>query len=626
MEEESFFELRKILPSEWVIREKPKDYGVDAEVEIFDSDGTYTGIVFWIQLKATDSSKISDHKSLRMPIAKIKQLVSYDLSVAIFRYNSKGKEFFFDWIFRHNIISIDSDKKSFNLKFQDHHLWSEDSPNHIKSFLLKKNKYSDGSFFFPIKGFVNNINVPKRIARKLSSKITKKISLINIVRDKYLADVEINLLENKIVLILYGSFGSSIKFEKKSIDNEEVIFRNFEIGLLLMLHHARKYDDMIKFVNDNELFDELVTQNGMLEYLLPRLIVSENDYNFTEAIIHHVFKTKDVRRAYMLQTITALSSDGLISQDRVASYFNQIIEHSLDPQDDTFLSGAFYALAAYYKRNKVLNRALEYYNKAIKTTPSLLNIGFFCCDLADVLFGLGRFKLSTRFYKKAIELEPKNILLLASLGDSEFYSGNFENANHYYDDFLSLNVESFQKQMEVTLKFAACDALINFYGINSQKRDNKKSNQILESLSEKELQKPSNLDMLINIDALNPDVWVYYSALYLQKKNIKMVFVSSLIDALLTKINARSWANLIIWTNYKEVPTELINALVNTGYFYCKEDFISELQELIDLIGHSLGDKFLNVVESLIFIQEKDPSGLFYDNDDDDDDDDDDII
>ena len=57
LEEESFFELKKKLPKEWVIREKPKDYGIDVEIEIFNSKGRYTGLVFWIQLKATDSDK-----------------------------------------------------------------------------------------------------------------------------------------------------------------------------------------------------------------------------------------------------------------------------------------------------------------------------------------------------------------------------------------------------------------------------------------------------------------------------------------------------------------------------------------------------------------------------------------
>ena len=75
LEEESLFELKRIMPNEWVIREKPKDYGVDVEIEIFSAGGSYTGLVFWIQLKGTDSKNDKDHKSIRMSVKKIRQLV-----------------------------------------------------------------------------------------------------------------------------------------------------------------------------------------------------------------------------------------------------------------------------------------------------------------------------------------------------------------------------------------------------------------------------------------------------------------------------------------------------------------------------------------------------------------------
>ena len=48
--------LRKLLPTEWVIRNLPKDYGVDFEVELVDSH-VVTGKRLWLQLKGTESCK-----------------------------------------------------------------------------------------------------------------------------------------------------------------------------------------------------------------------------------------------------------------------------------------------------------------------------------------------------------------------------------------------------------------------------------------------------------------------------------------------------------------------------------------------------------------------------------------
>jgi hypothetical protein len=54
IEEISINEFKRLLPREWVYREKDKDYGIDGEVEIF-TNGIATGCIFYIQLKATDS-------------------------------------------------------------------------------------------------------------------------------------------------------------------------------------------------------------------------------------------------------------------------------------------------------------------------------------------------------------------------------------------------------------------------------------------------------------------------------------------------------------------------------------------------------------------------------------------
>lgn len=195
LEEESFFELRKLFPKEWVIREKPKDYGIDVEIEVFNSNGKYTGLVFWIQLKATESKKRKDHRALRMSISKINQLASYEIPVALFRYNARNKEFYFEWIVRYRFLSSSLKNKTFNIEFEDHHLWSENSMIEIISYLKKREDYNKGSYSFPIRGFVNEINVSHKVTRKLATAISMNEPLVKIVRDRYASDIEINLLK-----------------------------------------------------------------------------------------------------------------------------------------------------------------------------------------------------------------------------------------------------------------------------------------------------------------------------------------------------------------------------------------------------------------------------------------------
>lgn len=43
LEDESRRAFAALLPSEWVVRSLPSDYGIDEQVEVFDKEGQATG-------------------------------------------------------------------------------------------------------------------------------------------------------------------------------------------------------------------------------------------------------------------------------------------------------------------------------------------------------------------------------------------------------------------------------------------------------------------------------------------------------------------------------------------------------------------------------------------------------
>jgi len=54
LEEESRRAFRIMLPSEWIVRDKNPDYGIDMEVEVV-KEKKVTNEVFWVQIKATEN-------------------------------------------------------------------------------------------------------------------------------------------------------------------------------------------------------------------------------------------------------------------------------------------------------------------------------------------------------------------------------------------------------------------------------------------------------------------------------------------------------------------------------------------------------------------------------------------
>lgn len=389
--------------------------------------------------------------------------------------------------------------------------------------------------------------------------------------------------------------------------------------MILILFQTDKDAELFKFINDHKLLDEVINHPGMLHYLMPKLIASESGNHFTKEIVEHVFKSGNPISATIIQAIIFLSSRSVISQERVESYFNQIIELSLESENYSSLATSYYNFGGYYRGINVFDKALKYYNKAYKTDNNYLKRGYFCRELGSVLFELDFFRLSAKFYSKASELEPDNIFLLATLGDAEFYSGNYEKALIHFDDFLVKNTNQNHDKYEFSLKFTICKALVEIIEAKTQKRNSKKLFELLQSIDEKELNNSDKLDELIEIDALNPIVWSYYSTVFLKDEDLTMLFLSSLIQAILVKFDSKMWSYVSILTTYEGAPLELLNDIVNTAYFYCRESFISDLQDMIELEHYNdfKGNEFLNYVEELIKTPKEYPMELRFWEDDD---------
>ena len=60
LEDESRRHFQMLLPSRWVFRPADPDYGIDGQIELFDADKEATGLVFLVQLKATDNPNLED--------------------------------------------------------------------------------------------------------------------------------------------------------------------------------------------------------------------------------------------------------------------------------------------------------------------------------------------------------------------------------------------------------------------------------------------------------------------------------------------------------------------------------------------------------------------------------------
>jgi len=96
IEDISRLKFQLVLPREWVFRDKNKDYGVDGEVELFKNKKAQ-GIVFWVQLKATESKVESTIMNVDLSIEKLRYYKSLSIPVLLVRYSHSDDSLLIKW-------------------------------------------------------------------------------------------------------------------------------------------------------------------------------------------------------------------------------------------------------------------------------------------------------------------------------------------------------------------------------------------------------------------------------------------------------------------------------------------------------------------------------------------------
>src|SRR4051794_6161174 len=86
--------FRGALPDLWVTRDQDQDYGIDAEVEIFDNAGHSTGLIFKVQLKSTEDLPAS----IQVKIKHLKYWSSMPVPVMIVLYVASTDQLFVKWV------------------------------------------------------------------------------------------------------------------------------------------------------------------------------------------------------------------------------------------------------------------------------------------------------------------------------------------------------------------------------------------------------------------------------------------------------------------------------------------------------------------------------------------------
>lgn len=498
LEDESIRRFGDALPPGWVYRPKKPDYGIDGEVEIFDADGSSTGLSFNVQLRATDDPDRVNQ--VRLKVDELNYYRSFDVLTAVVRYGSPNGALFWQW--GTNIASrleIAEDQKTVTYGFGEDERWTEETSASIRRTLEVRRNLAKIAPSVAVPLRVDLSTIPSTDRYKLDRTIARAIADSGGALTRAgstPADVEAFVrLEPRFMAIgidtLTGAtfdlrdptpndYLASLLYGLVRLFHRQRLLRQAENLAALLLkralpHHnlSLAFDACIALTRDLQALVQMAILNGLH---------NPNPMNPLIAI-----------------TIAKAPQDEPLRRAAMDTFFNaSIAAYEDDPAGE---AAAHYSLGNFCRHQRELSRAVHHYNRARHLRPAYLQADYFLQEFAGVLFLARRYELAQLFYREVFRLNSDDPDLAFLLGDALLLSGAVSEARECFEVALArCNASRILREAE--LKIMMCDYLIATVDYPKVPRRRAAANSALRPDGRDDAEHLEHL--LQNVDALNP--------------------------------------------------------------------------------------------------------------------------
>ena len=548
LETESQNCFQNAIPSQWVFRTLDKDYGIDAEVEIFDDSGFATGYKFLVQLKATDEKDIGKALRLRLPLSKVKYYQSLNNPLLIVKFHSPSGRLFSRWFHALDPYYGKRIKNASTYRFTQGDIWTDKTPRHIAADVEAYRKFKSPHFprplIFSISFREEKIhNIPAYVVHSRLIELGEQIKqLISFDTDEFNSN-EILIGNEEIIYKTAGScrltFHTRQGYSVKSADAclHYDIMTGIGLAIAIEGHTLEAAEIVAPFLKDTRLtrFPETVVQ---LSLLLSRANKLHAAFEVAELLFEEE-QSADLAQLLILPHVAKSHHVGAESHfifqtlKRIAGEFEK-------RGDPTIAATLRYNISNSLRGAIRYREAVREYRHAAKLDPSYLKREYYWREFAGVLFESGRYKMAARLYGISLSIEDKKRTRLL-YADALMFSGEYVKAIRSFEIGLDSNESCCEP--EWNLKLFAVTWLHETLGMDRQKRS---APQLAESFQ------PSNMEdceienacqVFLTSDALYPLAWFNLGSTRYRKDDTESAGMCFLLAALIQPNDLESWAN-----------------------------------------------------------------------------------
>ena len=462
LEDISCVEFRKLIPDAWVCRAKSHDYGVDQEVEIFDEEGNSTGLIFHVQLKATD--KVDKERSVRMKMDHLQYLASLDAPSVLVRYCEATGATHFMWI--SNVLAQlrDFSAGSTTINFNESDAWIAETPIKLMQTVKVYRKLRSYSRSLPLGLTVDDDGRTDSYVFEVKLAVAKLIDMSNMIvaGDNQDQCLPIVLRIRRKTVTASIDVVESVTWETDSFASNKILPElAYALAFMAGCHDFhRQADDLTRIIQAKEF----TTSSRILASRVAQSAIGDPNIAASIARRNGLHSLQDWASIEYLNAL--LSSEVPREQRKLAVenfYHDSISAH--DPEEKNQLSTLYYSLANFQMNLGSYTESVCNYNLARKFNMAYLRRPYFLNEFAACCFFRCRFNMAARLYRESYGIAPDTQVGIC-LGDALVYSGNFIGAREVFENLLKETDEYF-RAAEIGIKAWLSSWLNEFYRLKN---------------------------------------------------------------------------------------------------------------------------------------------------------------
>lgn len=598
LETESRIAFRSRLPSRWVMRDLDQDYGIDAQVEIFDKDDLATGLTFLVQLKSTDREPLESPPVIRFSRDKAEYYWSLDLPVLIVLYHSPTDRIFIKWVHSWDTHNETKTEISCTFTFEPNSEWKDSNSDEIIATLTELRIIRSPRLAKP---FIVDIICPQlqvhefelsEIVASLRAnerKVGTWLQFSGPNSTSATSQTQLFLSDERLSVTLAGMHGTTFHTPEGYPGTRAELVHDIFVAIGLALHwhgHSHEGAQLIseyvggsKYIRSSEsavTAAQALAAGGrisnaieLFELLFEVEETWELGFMCYHGISHYLFlpETPKVDRINAAQALT-----------RVA--------HEIRESNPLQAATVFYNAANIWRGLNEFRRSVRMYHRALQTWPEYGDRGYFNEELAGLLFELRRYHLSSSLYSKALEQEDTSGLR-GRLADALFFAGKYDEA--------TLLWENCSDNAEWILKYECAKYLTQTTGLSNQTRD---------PLAAKVQDDPAQA---LQLDALDPRAWWNHGHNKMESGDFTAATLSFLLSAFSSQVNKEALLNAIACA-HRDKEATILAGILAVGSRWFGHEFLTDYLGRID--GEKTDEFRKHALEALNLLPNDRESGL----------------